>query len=532
MAVSHVNAFKPDSHSFSSSNFDNHITHSQRCDGGRRAEGAEGVGPETADMNGLITQLKEVVAQLKDIIAQLKGGAGAENKGAHTPTDAVENQQPESPQPERPVQKSEGGCGVGPTEGAAQGDTVTQLQDLVSQLSDILAKLKNDGSDIPSPQNRPQESPNQQPQPQRRAEGQSNPQPSAQTSSSQPGERAGENQGVTQQLQSIIELLKQIIAQLGGGQAGAQSQGAPAGKGDAAGSESLPELTNELDSLINKMPGQEGAENPSTEPGGVMEELKSVVEELKQVVQTLGGEGAGADHPQQAPVQEARTTPEEPVSEPQTPQNQGAEDPAVQEWLDFKADRQQRMEQTDDPALKKHYQAEIDVANATLSQMGVSPEAGAPESASLPGGEADPSTTEAVAGGTPVKGDPSAYDDLIQQAAEKHGVDPGLIRAVIAQESGFDPTAVSPSGCVGLMQVRPSTAESMGGGDLYDPATNIDLGTQYLKQMLDLAGGDTRKALVMYNAGPNAGSADVIPSGQDHSAGEYAHLVQARASAQ
>ncbi len=531
MAVSHVNAFKPDTHSFSSSSFDNHVTQSQRCGGGHRAEGTEGVGSETAEMNGLITQLKEVVAQLKDIIAQLNGGAGAEGKGRHTPTESRENQPPESQQQGRHTQKSEGGCGANPTEGPAQSDVVTQLRDLVSQLSDILAKLKNDGSDIPSPQNRPQESPNQQPQPQQRAEEYSNPQQQSPTVGSQPGDGAGQNQGVSQQLQSIIELLKQIIAQLGGGEAGAQSKGAAAGKGEAAGGESLPELTNELDSLINKMPGGEDAENPSAGTSDVMAELKSVVEELKQVVQALGGESADTEAPQETPAHETQPAQQEPVAEQQPMQTSASEDPVVQEWLDFKADRQRRMEQTDDPALKKHYQAEIDVANATLSQMGVNPEA-ASGAEPLPGEDVDLSDPESITGGTPVKGDPSAYDNLIQQAAEKHGVDPALIRAVIAQESGFDPNAVSPSGCIGLMQVRPSTAEGMGGGDLYDPATNIDLGTQYLKQMLDLAGGDSRKALVMYNAGPNAGSADVIPPGQDHSAGEYAHLVQARASAQ
>lgn len=155
-----------------------------------------------------------------------------------------------------------------------------------------------------------------------------------------------------------------------------------------------------------------------------------------------------------------------------------------------------------------------------------------PTPAPVGGGDAPPPTT----GGRPhvdkpagqvTPGNQNAYDDLINQAAKKYGVDPLLIKAVIRQESDFDPDCISPSGCKGLMQLSPSTATELGappGASLYDPAVNIDLGTKYLKQMIDLK-KDVRVACMAYNAGPNASFDNATPSGQDHPAGVYADLV-------
>lgn len=93
------------------------------------------------------------------------------------------------------------------------------------------------------------------------------------------------------------------------------------------------------------------------------------------------------------------------------------------------------------------------------------------------------------------------WDAEIATAAAKHGVDPVLVEAVMAQESGGDPKAGSAVGARGLMQLMPETAAGLG-VDPEDPAQNIEGGTRYLRQMLDQFGGDEEKALAAYNAGP------------------------------
>ncbi len=96
----------------------------------------------------------------------------------------------------------------------------------------------------------------------------------------------------------------------------------------------------------------------------------------------------------------------------------------------------------------------------------------------------------------------SKLTEVIAAAAQKHSLDPALLRAVIKQESGFKPCAVSIKGAQGLMQLMPATARELHVSDAFDPVQNVHAGAAYLKQLLDRYKGDLRLALVGYNAGP------------------------------
>ena len=93
---------------------------------------------------------------------------------------------------------------------------------------------------------------------------------------------------------------------------------------------------------------------------------------------------------------------------------------------------------------------------------------------------------------------------LISQVARRHGLEPALVEAVVAVESGFRPGAVSRKGAMGLMQLMPGTAADLGVADPFDPDANLDGGSRYLRRLLAEHGGDLRKALAAYNAGPGA----------------------------
>jgi soluble lytic murein transglycosylase-like protein len=97
-----------------------------------------------------------------------------------------------------------------------------------------------------------------------------------------------------------------------------------------------------------------------------------------------------------------------------------------------------------------------------------------------------------------------ALERIIAGACAANGTDPALVKAVVANESGFDASATSSAGAAGLMQLMPETAAGLGVSDRYDPKQNVAGGTKYLQGLLQRFGGDVSLALAAYNAGPEA----------------------------
>ncbi len=127
------------------------------------------------------------------------------------------------------------------------------------------------------------------------------------------------------------------------------------------------------------------------------------------------------------------------------------------------------------------------------------------------------------------------FEPIIREAAEKNGVDPSLVQAVIQAESSGNPKAVSSAGAQGLMQLMPGTAKELGVKDPFDPAENIMAGTRYLRRLLDRYQGNTRLALAAYNWG--MGNLENRPHALPRETKEYiakveqyyqAHLINSR----
>jgi soluble lytic murein transglycosylase-like protein len=110
----------------------------------------------------------------------------------------------------------------------------------------------------------------------------------------------------------------------------------------------------------------------------------------------------------------------------------------------------------------------------------------------------------------------SSFASIIESISQKYGVDPSLVGAVIKNESNYDADAESYAGALGLMQLMPSTATSLGVSDPLDPYQNIEGGVKYLSNLLDMYNGDVSLALAAYNAGPGAvNTYDGIPPYQE-----------------
>lgn len=142
--------------------------------------------------------------------------------------------------------------------------------------------------------------------------------------------------------------------------------------------------------------------------------------------------------------------------------------------------------------------AEISTLVATLNGAPAQPAPTTSFASTLASAQSAPTQTSTATGGS------SAFDAEIGAAASTNGIDPALLKGLVQQESGFDPNARSGAGAVGLTQLMPGTAASLGVTDPTDPAQSLQGGARYLREQLDRFGGDERLALAAYNAGPGA----------------------------
>jgi soluble lytic murein transglycosylase-like protein len=102
-------------------------------------------------------------------------------------------------------------------------------------------------------------------------------------------------------------------------------------------------------------------------------------------------------------------------------------------------------------------------------------------------------------------------EKLVQEASRCHNLPPSLVKAVIRVESNFNPSAISPKGAQGLMQLMPQTAEQLQVNDPYDIRENIFAGTRYLRMLLERFDNRLPLALAAYNAGPQRVNGLQIP---------------------
>jgi soluble lytic murein transglycosylase-like protein len=112
-------------------------------------------------------------------------------------------------------------------------------------------------------------------------------------------------------------------------------------------------------------------------------------------------------------------------------------------------------------------------------------------------------TPEQVNTPTPSARNSNNFDTIINKHAVDYNLDPALIKAIIATESGFNPNAVSPKGARGLMQLMPATAASLGVTDSFDPDQNIKGGVKHFRSLMNNFRNNLTLSLAAYNAGEN-----------------------------
>jgi soluble lytic murein transglycosylase-like protein len=139
-------------------------------------------------------------------------------------------------------------------------------------------------------------------------------------------------------------------------------------------------------------------------------------------------------------------------------------------------------------------QSLLDSYRANQAEADASPRQASPQPLS--------SQPESYGASASLPGDSQWLEPIIDKASRQHGVDPGLIKAVIKAESGFNPRAVSSAGARGLMQLMPATARGLGVDDAFDPEQNVMAGTRFLRDLLNRYNGDIDSTLAAYNWGP------------------------------
>jgi len=142
-------------------------------------------------------------------------------------------------------------------------------------------------------------------------------------------------------------------------------------------------------------------------------------------------------------------------------------------------------------------------ASQITTAVGPTAAVGAPNVSVSPAGYTAPAAAGG-AGSQSIGGASTPYDATIAQAAARYNIDPAILHGLIQQESGFDPSAHSSAGALGLTQLMPGTASSLGVANPLDPTQSIEGGARYLGEMLSKFGGNTEEALAAYNAGPGA----------------------------